>query len=254
MTAQYDTSNGLALSERVARRQAVLDAVSLLQAARTRCADRLASVGDAPGVELFAVGVGAPNQMMAWARTWSHVRSTQATGYLARVEASLPTNRRVLSDGLDMESIWDDGLLESSARELLVAEDHPCYRLSAVPIEMKIVDHRAVVLVGPIVDGEPSVMVARRPEVLAAAGAYWRAVRRVSHLATDDTSPPVTVTRRQRQIVALLAQDHCDDAIAESLGVSVRTVRADIAAIMRTLGVRSRFAAGMKCRDLAEPV
>lgn len=251
MSVQYQDQHVLALSERVASRQAVLDAAALLQASRSRCAERLTSVGDAPGVEVFAAGLGAPDKVMEWSRTWSHVRSTQATGYLGRVEASLPNNRRVLADGLDMESIWDDGQLDPAARELLIAEDHPCYRFGTVPIEMKIVDRRAVMLVGPIVDGEPSVMVIRRAEVLASAASYWRAVRRGSHLATDDTSPAATVTRRQRQIVALLAEDHCDDAIAECLGVSVRTVRADIAAVMRTLGVRTRFAAGLRCAELA---
>jgi DNA-binding NarL/FixJ family response regulator len=47
-----------------------------------------------------------------------------------------------------------------------------------------------------------------------------------------------------------MSRDLPDERIAEKLGISVRTVRYDISAIMAALGVRSRFAAGLRCADL----
>lgn len=82
--------------------------------------------------------------------------------------------------------------------------------------------------------------------MLRAAMTYWKAV-----LATAEpawTSPDRTVgqfTSRQRRILELLSHDMTDQSIADTLGVSLRTVRYDVAGILETLGVTSRFAAGL---------
>ena len=70
-----------------------------------------------------------------------------------------------------------------------------------------------------------------------------------SHPASRSTPEPArtpTLTSRQQQVVALLLSDLADEAVAASLGVSVRTVRSDVAAILAALGVKSRFAAGAR--------
>lgn len=53
-------------------------------------------------------------------------------------------------------------------------------------------------------------------------------------------------SRRQRQVIRLLAQGRTDPQIAAALSVSLRTVHYDIAGINRELGVNSRFAAGVR--------
>ena len=60
----------------------------------------------------------------------------------------------------------------------------------------------------------------------------------------------IRLSSRQWEIIALMSRDLSDARIAETLGISVRTVRYDISAIMAALGVRSRFAAGLRCADL----
>ena len=45
---------------------------------------------------------------------------------------------------------------------------------------------------------------------------------------------------------------HGFDNIAGALGISVRTVRSDIAGVLEVLGVQSRFAAGMRLRLWAD--
>ncbi|MFC5909666.1 helix-turn-helix transcriptional regulator [Streptacidiphilus monticola] len=54
----------------------------------------------------------------------------------------------------------------------------------------------------------------------------------------------------QRSIVQLLAQGLKDELVARRLGMSVRTCRRHIAAIMRELGADSRFEAGVKAAQL----
>lgn len=246
-----DPSTGcIAPQDLMVRRQAVLDAVVILQGSRSRLAAAVASCGDVDGVEVLATGTSIPDSVMAHARAWRHVRSTQSDGRLDRVERSLPNNRACLASGLDMRSVWDEGGLDPIVRRLLECEDDPSYHFSTAPVEMKIIDRKAVMLHGPLLDGQPSVMLVRRSEVMAAAVRYWHAVWALAHRAVDDALDPVAMTKRQRQIVELLARDECDDSIAALLGVSVRTVRSDIAALMQELGVRSRFAAGMRCREL----
>ncbi|MDX6246683.1 MAG: hypothetical protein QOF10_43 [Kribbellaceae bacterium] len=52
------------------------------------------------------------------------------------------------------------------------------------------------------------------------------------------------LTNRQVQIGRLMATGAKDAAIARQLGLSLRTVRAEISALIAGLGARSRFQAG----------
>jgi DNA-binding NarL/FixJ family response regulator len=54
------------------------------------------------------------------------------------------------------------------------------------------------------------------------------------------------LTPRQAEIVRLLARGALDESIARQLQVSVRTVRAEVAAILSELGAASRFEAGVR--------
>lgn len=53
------------------------------------------------------------------------------------------------------------------------------------------------------------------------------------------------MAERQAKIVELLANGHTDEGIASRVGVSVRTVRADVATLMRQVSATSRFQAGV---------
>lgn len=54
------------------------------------------------------------------------------------------------------------------------------------------------------------------------------------------------ISPREWQVLQLLAQGCTDEAVARSLGVSLRTVRRVTAELMDRLGARSRFQAGLK--------
>ncbi|WP_186382730.1 BTAD domain-containing putative transcriptional regulator [Amycolatopsis rhizosphaerae] len=57
------------------------------------------------------------------------------------------------------------------------------------------------------------------------------------------------LTRRERDLLALLCSGSTDESAAARLGISVRTVRRMVADIMNRLGARSRFQAGVKAAD-----
>ena len=146
-----------------------------------------------------------------------------------------------------MVSIFDYHSLDTDARLLLANEPSGDYLFGRAPIQMKIIDRSFVILEGPSIDGAMSLMTLHSGACLEAAWRYWDAVV-ASAIPVEDAgiSDLGVLTKRQRQVVALLASDLGDDAIAASLGVSVRTVRSEVAAILAALGVKSRFAAGVR--------
>ena len=56
---------------------------------------------------------------------------------------------------------------------------------------------------------------------------------------------PAELESREITLIALLNDGYTDGAIARKLGVSDRTIRRLNAALMRKLGARSRFEAGV---------
>ncbi|GLY97616.1 helix-turn-helix transcriptional regulator [Actinoplanes sp. NBRC 103695] len=57
------------------------------------------------------------------------------------------------------------------------------------------------------------------------------------------------LSMREQELLALLSAGCTDETAAARLGISVRTVRRMMAAIMTRLGARSRFQAGLKAAD-----
>ena len=233
------------------RRQAVLDAAALLQIRRSELAARLAR-GEPCEAQVVARGIDGTNE---WLResvpTWGELLSVRPASIVRQLQVSLPQDRAFRARGLRMVSVfaWDGH--PPDARLLVAGEPPGCYRFGVGPVQMKIIDRKGVLLQGPFVDDEPTLMTVTAADCLEAAWRYWHAALASSYPAEEEAVAGLpALTPRQGQVVALLAQDSRDEAIAEVLGVSVRTIRADIAEIMNELGVRSRFAAGVRARGL----
>lgn len=234
-----------------AARQAVLDAAAVLQMRRSEIA-AAAVRGDLRDTEIVAVGMKGINQWLQRGNEkWHEVLSVRASATTTQLRASLPTNREWYEQGISMVSVFDYYGTSREARMLLANETIGDYLFGCAPVQMKIIDRRAVLLQGPEVDGFDSIMSVSAPACMSAAWRYWEAVLASCVPADAPTGRPLDAfSKRQRQIIALLASDLGDEAIAASLDVSVRTVRADVAAILSALGVRSRFAAAMRIARL----
>lgn len=234
-----------------ARRQAVLDAAAVLQIRRSHIAAKLER-GEPCEAAVVARSMRGANE---WLRevtpSWRELLAVRPGGVVRQLRISLPQDRGLVARGLRMHSVFDWDGHPPDARLLVASEQPGTYRFGVGPIQMKIVDRRFVLLQGPFLDEEMTLMTVTSPDCLGAAWGYWHAVLASSFPAEEEAAEAVAhLTRRQRQIVALLADDTRDEAIAESLEVSVRTVRSDIAELMNALGVRSRFAAGVRAREL----
>jgi len=229
--------------------QAVLDAAATLQLRRSEAA-ALAARGELSGGEVVAVGLG---EVQDWlhegSTTWQENLSVRPTGSLTQLRASLPRNRAFIETGARMVSVFDYFGLDSEARLLLANEPTGDYLFGRAPVQMKIIDRRFVLLDGPSIAGRMSLMAVHSGACMDAAWRYWDAVV-ASAIPVEEAgiSDLGMLTARQRQVVALLASDLGDDAVAASLGVSVRTIRSEVAAILAALGVKSRFAAGVRVR------
>ncbi|KQW47843.1 hypothetical protein ASC77_15585 [Nocardioides sp. Root1257] len=233
--------------------QAVLDAAANLQVRRSEAAAQAAR-GELVGGEVVAVGFATiQDWLFTTGKTWQENLSVRPTGSLTQLRASLPTNRALLEAGLRMVSVFDYYGLDAGARLLLANEPIGDYLFGRAPVQMKIIDRRFVLLEGPSIDGSVSLMAMHSAPYMDAAWRYWDAIV-ASAIPVEDAgiSDLDALTKRQRQVIALLASDLGDDAIAASLGVSVRTVRSEIAAILAALGVKSRFAAAMRLARLQE--
>lgn len=227
--------------------QAVLDTAASLQLRRSEAA-ALAARDDLRDGEVVAVGMAAAQHWLHTTGTaWRENLSVRTAASAAHLRASLPVNRERLASGARMVSVFDYHSLDTDARLLLANEPIGDYLFGRAPIQMKIIDRSFVILEGPSIDGAMSLMTLHSGDCLEAAWRYWDAVV-ASAIPVEDAgiSDLGLLTRRQRQVVALLASDLGDDAIAASLGVSVRTVRSEVAAILAALGVKSRFAAGVR--------
>ena len=234
-----------------AARQRVLDAASAVQIARSRLAGEIAAGDDraVDGAEVVAAGQVA---VLAWffdeSPRFKQLLSASSMGRSAQLRASLPLNRERVRAGLQMVSLFDYWGTEPEARVLLANETEGTYLFGVAPVQMKIVDQRYVLLEGPALDGEPTLMAVTAPACLDAAWRYWE-IAVTNTVPFDQPTPSTTaLSPRQRQVLALMEADLNDEAIATALGVSVRTVRSDVAGVLEVLGVRSRFAAAMRLR------
>lgn len=228
----------------VNRREAIRDAAATLQLARSKIAAGVLH-GAAAAATIVGVGEEINSWMLASAPTWRENLSARPSANAAGLRVSIPTNRACVERGQRMISIFDERV-SADVKLLLAGETQPSYLLSSVPVQMKIINREFVLLQGPPVSDTPSVMAVRDRGCLDLAMRYWSLMADAAYPWSPEIVGLAELTPRQRQIVALLSVDTGDEAIANCLGVSVRTVRSDIADVMDALGVRSRFAAGQR--------
>jgi len=114
-----------------------------------------------------------------------------------------------------------------------------------VPLEALVVDRRVALLPASTTTG--SVAALRLPGVVATARELFeRLWPEAVPLADRDLPDDLELSPRERETLRLLAAGATDDMVAAHLGVAVRTVRRTVAVLMRKLGARSRFQAGVK--------
>lgn len=229
--------------------QRVLDASTWLLSVRMKALDHLGSGRSCATATLVGEG-DVKRWCMEDATHWNHVLSTRPMTCGASLEASMPNNRRLVANGLGMTSVFDEYGTEPDARRILENEPSDAYYFGCAPVEMRLIDHRRVLLNGQ--ENPRSLLQLSSPTALAAAFHYWDTVAASVTRCYRGTDRPVELTARELRILELLAEGLSDGAIAATLGLSVRTIRTDVAAAMQTLGANTRFELGYAAPGLLE--
>jgi DNA-binding CsgD family transcriptional regulator len=145
-----------------------------------------------------------------------------------------------------MTSYFDPSGGADQVTDFIIAADDMPYYLACGALQVKLLDGERVVVEGPIVDGRRSLMLLRGAEVVNATRQYLKAVRDTAVHACEFRDHTVELTARQHVIAQQLEAGDTDDEIASRLGVSVRTVRYEVARLLEVLDVGTRFAAGVR--------
>ncbi len=152
----------------------------------------------------------------------------------------------LLRNGVTIRLIWSAHLLATPvvnayAKWLLTRTVVPRI-VEYVPSRAIIVDRAAAVALDPV-RGARLIRRAFAVEPLnETADELWKQGTPVSR---SDAHPSDAPQSRNEVVLRLLAKGLTDDAVARRIGVSVRTVRNDVASAMSVLEARSRFQAGV---------
>jgi DNA-binding CsgD family transcriptional regulator len=168
-------------------------------------------------------------------------------------EFSVPLAEAVLRRRAQLRLIWRSDLIRTpnvAAHATWLRTRGAAPRIvPTLPITMLLVD-RSVAMV---VHGDEAVVnrtaSAVAPLCVLADQVWGKGSPGLRRPASPDHAP-ADQTPRHHKVLRLLADGLTDDAIARQVGVSVRTVRNDMAAAMVSLDARSRFQAGVRAAQL----
>ncbi|WP_233712362.1 helix-turn-helix transcriptional regulator [Kribbella turkmenica] len=155
-------------------------------------------------------------------------------------------NQSLVERGVRMTSFFDAGGGCSQLRNFIISADDMPYYLACGFMQVKVLDGDRVMVEGPLVERRRSLMLMRGTEALTAARQYLKAFRDTAVRACEFRDRTGDLTARQHVIAQQLEENLTDDEIAERLGLSVRTVRYEVARLMEALDVGTRFAAGVR--------
>jgi DNA-binding CsgD family transcriptional regulator len=173
----------------------------------------------------------------------------------AVMEASRALDQQSLERGVRMRTVYLDSVRNDPVTvqyaRWLNELGGTVRTVPALPLRMIIADGTiAVVPLHPDNPAQGAVLL-RSPGVVAALHALFEQVwERAAPLGEETQRDTYGLTGQERHLLRLLAEGLTDERAAQRLGVSLRTVRRMMAALMTRLDSRSRFQAGIKVSAL----
>ncbi|MER7757557.1 LuxR C-terminal-related transcriptional regulator [Kitasatospora sp. NPDC097643] len=203
-------------------------------------------------------------QLAAGCRFETMSFQTQVNGNAATA-AGLALNLDGLARGVRLRTIYPEAARRHgpslSYAAALGAHGAQIRTAPALPVHRMIVfDHDVALLPAGLDPTCLDAVLVSAPAVVAALRALFEAVwatavpiaaQLPAGAAADDPARPRAddLTRQERGLLDLLSQGFTDEAVANRLALSVRTVRRTTAALMARLGARSRFEAGLRAKE-----
>ncbi|MEE1788345.1 LuxR C-terminal-related transcriptional regulator [Streptomyces sp. SP17BM10] len=191
---------------------------------------------------------------------------TRTSGAVATTNA-LGLNLDGLARGIRMRSVYPDSVRRHEPSlayaRVLTAHGAEIRTVPATPLRRMLVFDRAAAIVPATLDPDClDAVLVTAPGVVAALRALFEAVWETAEplVAADGAAGAAggeagpgsrgdELTRHERGLLDLLSQGLTDEAVANRLALSVRTVRRNTAALMARLGARSRFEAGLRAKE-----
>ncbi|MEV6113622.1 helix-turn-helix transcriptional regulator [Streptomyces sp. NPDC052109] len=214
-------------------------------------ADLTGATGETPAIRVHS-GFDRINHAIgeALTRAATEVLTVQPGGKrpVDQLAVALPREQAILARGCRMRTLYqhtsrhDPAVL---AHYELLGGDVEVRTLDETPERLVVID-RTVAFVPASADRTLAVEIRHPPLVTYLSTVFDRLWRLATPMYPQAVQHPTVngVTPRQRAIAALLVEGHTDGAIADRLGMNIRTARLHIAKLAATLGSESRAQLG----------
>ncbi|MFB7465025.1 LuxR C-terminal-related transcriptional regulator [Streptomyces sp. NPDC056224] len=170
----------------------------------------------------------------------------------ASLDASRPLDRRALGRGIDIRSVYQDSARNDPttlAYARWLTEEGGQVRTSPLlPPRLLIFDRRVAVVPIDPANSRLGALCTRAPGIVASLQTLFdQTWDSAVPLGADRPRPTDSKpTTGELELLKLLASGLTDEAAGKRLGVSLRTVRRQMSALMERLHASSRFEAGLK--------
>lgn len=164
--------------------------------------------------------------------------------------AARPLEMRSLRRGIDICVIYDNQAVADERRRAQLRDavgGGVRIKLGEGPLQRLIImDERVAVIPADPTNGNSGALIVRQPGLLDGALRFFRLLWATTTELTLDNDDEIDVlTEDDRALLALLSNGVTDETAAREFGISERQVRRRVAVLMRRLGARSRFEAGV---------
>lgn len=168
----------------------------------------------------------------------------------AALAAARPLDADVLGRGVQMRTLYQDSVRNDPATieyaRWLTERGAQVRTAPLLPPRLLLFDHRIAMIPLKPADTRAGALRTEDPAVVKNfAAMFEQAWEMAVPLGADRTPDADDLAPMEREVLKLLASGITDEAASRRLGVSMRTVRRQMAALMERLGASSRFEAGI---------
>ncbi len=169
----------------------------------------------------------------------------------AGLEAARPLAAEALRKGVRLLTLYQDSVRNDPASlayaQWMTREGGQVRTAPLLPPRLVIFDRAVAVVPLDPQDARRGALCTREPAVVAfLVAVHQQAWDTAVPLAADRDEEAGGLTPTERDLLVLLSKGLTDEAAGKRLGVSLRTVRRQMAGLMERLGAASRFEAGLK--------
>ncbi|MFB6905894.1 LuxR C-terminal-related transcriptional regulator [Streptomyces bacillaris] len=168
----------------------------------------------------------------------------------ANMAASRPLNQRLLERGVQMRTVYLDSIRRDpptmAHAEWLESLGARVRTAPTLPNRVIIVDRRTALVATHSNNTSVSAVLIQHLGVVTLVCALFESIWGSAEPISAPTAPNhAGLTRQRAEVLRLMAQGNTDESIANSLGISARTVRRIASGLLEHLDARSRFQAGV---------